>query len=97
MATATPTIDTTTETGASTSTDKPWQVLLHNDKVTIMEYVVAALRAVFGYDATKCELLMLEAHHEGKVAVADGTREQAEGWAAQLHGYTLWATVRKAP
>ena len=97
MATATPTIDTTTETGTESSTDKPWQVLLHNDQISIMEYVVAALRDIFGYDAAKCELLMLEAHENGKAAVADGTREQAEHWAARIHSYTLWATVRKAP
>ena len=99
MATATPTIDTDTitETGTDSSTDKPWQVILHNDQVTAMEYVVVALRDVFGYDNVKCETLMLEAHNNGKVAVADGTREQAEHWAAQLHAYTLWATVRKAP
>lgn len=97
MSVATPDLDEVTDTDQRSDTDTPWQVILHNDPVTPMQLVVRALQQIFGYDRVRCEAIMFEAHTEDRAVVADGTREQTEGWATQLHSYSLWATVRKAP
>lgn len=75
------------------STDKPWIVIVWNDPVNLMSYVVYVLQELFGYSREKATRLMLAVHHEGKAVVADGTREQCEGHVGRLHGRGLWATM----
>ena len=77
----------------SAAVDRPWVVLVWNDPVNLMSYVVYVLQELFGYSREKATRLMLEVHHEGKAAVADGTREQCEGYVGRLHGRGLWATM----
>ncbi|MGB2757495.1 MAG: ATP-dependent Clp protease adapter ClpS [Acidimicrobiia bacterium] len=74
----------------------PWIVVVWNDPVNLMSYVVMVLRKLFGHSKQKATTLMLQVHHEGRAVVADGTREQAEAHVAQLHGYGLWATMEQA-
>ncbi len=63
----------------------PYAVILHNDDVNGMDFVIVVLRKVFGYTPEKCSLLMLEAHNKGKVVVWSGAREVAELKADQIH------------
>lgn len=74
-------------------TDRPWIVIVWNDPVNLMSYVVFVLQKLFGYSREKATRLMLQVHHEGKAAVAEGPREKAEGDVARLHGHGLWATL----
>jgi len=69
-----PETDTTTEH----KTLPPYHVILLNDDVHSMEFVVTVLQKVFGYDEQKASLLMLEAHHQQRAIVWSGSKEGAE-------------------
>ena len=73
--------------------DRPWLVVVWDDPVNLMSYVVFVLRRIFGYDPATAERLMLQVHHEGRAVVAREPRERAEHHVAQLHGYGLLATL----
>jgi ATP-dependent Clp protease adaptor protein ClpS len=76
-------------------TDRPWLVIVWNDPVNLMTYVVFVLQKLFGYSREKATKLMLEVHHLGKSVVAHGTREKAELDVARLHAHGLWATMER--
>jgi ATP-dependent Clp protease adaptor protein ClpS len=82
-----------TELDESTVTDKPWLVIVWNDPVNLMTYVVYVLQKLFGYSREKATKLMMQVHNEGKAVVSDGNREKAEADVARLHGHGLWATM----
>ena len=70
-----------------------WNVLVWNDPITLMTYVVLVLRRLFGYDHATATRLMLQVHNEGRAVVATQPREQAEVSVAQLHSFGLQATL----
>jgi ATP-dependent Clp protease adaptor protein ClpS len=74
-------------------TDVPWIVIVWNDPVNLMDYVVYVFQKLFGYSREKATHLMLQVHHEGRAVVASGTRERCEVDVARLHGHGLWATM----
>ena len=73
--------------------DVPWNVIVWNDPITLMSYVVMVFRQLFGYDETTATKLMLQVHHEGKAVVACEPREKAEWYVYRLHEYGLQATL----
>ena len=75
--------------------DLPWLVIVWNDPVNLMSYVVYVFQQVFGYSREKATKLMLEVHHDGKSVVSHGTREKAEVDVARLHSHGLWATMER--
>jgi ATP-dependent Clp protease adaptor protein ClpS len=77
-----------------TSFDVPWIVIVWNDPVNLMSYVVLVLQKLFGYSRDKATKLMLQVHHEGRAVVSAGTREKCETDVARLHAYGLWATMQ---
>jgi ATP-dependent Clp protease adaptor protein ClpS len=81
------------ELDESIGTDRPWLVIVWNDPVNLMSYVVFVLQKLFGYSRDKATRLMLEVHHDGKAVVSDGSREKAEVDVARLHAHGLWATM----
>jgi ATP-dependent Clp protease adaptor protein ClpS len=81
--------------GEDTRPDVPWIVLVWNDPVNLMTYVVLVLQKLFGYSREKATRLMLQVHHEGRAVVANGTREKCETDVARLHAYGLWATMQR--
>ena len=91
--TAAPVVDPSEETDTRDRPDRPWNVIVWNDPVTLMSYVVFVLQKLFGYDETKATNLMLQVHHEGKAIVSSGQREQAELDVHRLHSYGLQATM----
>lgn len=76
-------------------TDLPWQVVVWNDPVNLMDYVVWVLRRLFGHSPEEATRLMLAVHNEGRATVAQGPREQAEMDCYRLHQHGLWATVEQ--
>ena len=38
---------------------------------------------------------MLDVHEKGRAVVSNGTREEMERDVAAMHGYGLWATLKK--
>jgi ATP-dependent Clp protease adaptor protein ClpS len=74
----------------------PWNVIVHNDPINLMNYVTMVLMRVFGYPRAKAKKMMLEVHNQGRSLVWSGGREQAEHYVHQLHGYQLLATMEKS-
>ncbi|WP_406250095.1 ATP-dependent Clp protease adapter ClpS [Microbacterium sp. M] len=93
--TSTPAVDEHLDLSAAPL--EPWQVVVWNDPVNLMSYVVRVFRTYFGYSLDRATQLMLAVHHEGHAIVATGPRETMEVHAQAMHDYGLWATVRKAP
>jgi ATP-dependent Clp protease adaptor protein ClpS len=84
-----PDVDETVETA------KPWVVIVWNDPVNLMSYVVFVFQKLFGYSKEKATKLMLDVHHKGKAAVSSGNREKAETDVSRLHAHGLWATMQR--
>ncbi len=74
---------------------RPWQVVVWNDPVNLMTYVVYVFRKLFSFPEAKATKLMLAVHQEGRAVVASGPREKCELDCYRLHHYGLWATMEK--
>jgi ATP-dependent Clp protease adaptor protein ClpS len=75
--------------------DAPWVVIVWNDPINLMSYVVYVFQKLFGYSREKATRLMLDVHHKGKAVVSHGPREKCEHDVARLHAHGLWATMQK--
>ena len=85
-----------TEAPAEKITREPgWNVIVWNDPITLMSYVVLVFRRLFGYDFQTATKLMMQVHHEGKAVVATQPREAAEVTVTQLHAFGLQATLAR--
>ena len=73
----------------------PWVLIVWNDPINLMNYVVHIFRSYFGYSRDEAERLMLLVHHEGHAVVASGPREEMERHAQAMHDYGLQATIAK--
>ena len=69
-----------------TKTEEPrrYQVVLHNDDYTTMEFVVLVLQKFFYKNETEATQIMLHVHHKGYGIVGTYTRDVAETKAAQV-------------
>lgn len=74
-------------------TNRPWIVIVWNDPVNLMSYVVWVFQRLFGYSKEKATRLMRQVHHEGRAVVSDGPREKCEIDVSRLHAHGLWATM----
>lgn len=77
------------KTETVTATEDGWNVVVLNDPVNLMGYVVFVLRRVFGYNEAKASKMMLEVHHEGRSVVWTGEREPAENYVYTLQQWQL--------
>ena len=73
----------------------PWKVIVLNDPVNLMNYVVMVFRKVFGYGEQKAIKHMKEVHELGKSILWTGDREQAESYVYQLQRWRLQAVLEK--
>jgi len=64
--------------GSETKLSPLYRVLIHNDDVTPMDFVVHVLRSIFSLDATRAVSVMLEAHRTGVAHVVTEPLERAE-------------------
>lgn len=83
------------ETAEEEALDLPWNVVVHNDPVNLMSYVTQVLQKVFEYPRERAERHMLEVHRQGRSIVWTGSRERAELYVQQLHGWLLLATLER--
>jgi ATP-dependent Clp protease adaptor protein ClpS len=74
---------------------RPWNVVVWNDPVNLMSYVVYVFRKLFGHSLEEATRLMLQVHHEGRAIVASGPIEKAETDCFRLHHHGLWATLER--
>lgn len=84
------------ETHDDVRPDGPWDVIVWDDPVNLMSYVVYVFRKIFGFEEAVARKLMLEVHHRGKALVATEPREMAEMHVHQLHAHGLQATMQRS-
>ena len=70
-----------------------WRVVVLNDPVNLMSYVVMVFRKVLGFDEMTARKHMLEVHEQGRSIVWSGVREQAEAYAFTLQQWHLTAVI----
>ncbi len=70
-----------------------WRVVVLNDPVNLMSYVVMVFKKVLGFDETKARRHMLEVHEQGRSVVWTGLREKAEAYAFTLQQWHLTAIL----
>ena len=84
------------ETKTAEEVDVPWNVIVHNDPINLMEYVTKVFMKVLGFSRQKAEIHMMEVHKLGRSLVWNGARERAELYVEQLHSHLLLATIEKS-
>ena len=70
-----------------------WRVVVLNDPVNLMSYVVLVFKKVLGFDETKARKHMMEVHELGRSVVWSGLRERAEHYAFELQQWHLTAIL----
>lgn len=75
--------------------ERPWHVIVMNDPVNLMSYVVMVFRRVFGFDQATATRHMLEVHENGRSLVWTGSREKAEAYVQTLHQWQLNAVLEQ--
>ncbi len=70
-----------------------WRVVVLNDPVNLMSYVVLVFRKVFGFAEPVARRHMLEVHERGRSVVWTGVREKAEAYAFTLQQWHLTAIL----
>lgn len=91
--------DGRTQTSPSVHTDTAlqleglWHVVVLNDPVNLMSYVVMVFRKVFAFSEARARKHMLEVHEQGRSVVWSGLREKAEAYAHTLHQWHLTAIL----
>ena len=74
----------------------PWSVIVWDDPVNLMSYVVYVFQRLFGFSDQIANAKMMEVHNDGKSIVTSTDREQAEFYVSRLHAYGLQATMERA-
>ncbi|MSU53240.1 MAG: Clp protease ClpS, partial [Opitutaceae bacterium] len=57
-----------------------WRVVVLNDPVNLMSYVMMVFKKIFGFNETVARRHMLEVHEQGRSVVWSGLREKAEAY-----------------
>jgi len=90
-----PQLDEKTQEKVKEAFEKNWNVVVWNDPVNLMSYVVFVFMKVLALTKEKATRHMLEVHQKGRSIVWTGMREPAESYVQQLHAYLLLATIEK--
>lgn len=80
-------------TSAEIRLEDAWRVVVLNDPVNLMSYVVMVFKKVLGFDETKARRHMLEVHEQGRSVVWTGVRETAEAHVFTLQQWHLTAVL----
>jgi ATP-dependent Clp protease adaptor protein ClpS len=81
------------ETHSALALEGIWRVVVLNDPVNLMSYVVLVFRKVFGFDEQTARKHMLEVHEQGRSVVWSGLREKAEAYVFTLQQWHLSAVL----
>ncbi|MBS0633506.1 MAG: ATP-dependent Clp protease adaptor ClpS [Verrucomicrobia bacterium] len=66
-----------------------WRVVVLNDPVNLMSYVVMVFKKVLGFDEATARKHMMEVHERGRSVVWAGLREKAEAYMFTLQQWHL--------
>ena len=91
-----PGLDERTETKIKDAFEKNWNVIVWNDPVNLMSYVVFVFMRVLAFNKEKATKHMMEVHQQGKSLVATETREKAELYHQQLQANGLSVTIEQS-
>ena len=83
------------QTKTETEKSPVWLVIVRNDPVNLMSYVVMVFRRVFGFDRSTAQKHMLEVHELGRSVLWTGDREKAEAYVHELQGWQLDAFLQQ--
>jgi ATP-dependent Clp protease adaptor protein ClpS len=72
-----------------------WRVVVLNDPVNLMSYVVLVFKKVFGFNEQTARKKMLEVHEQGRSIVWSGLREKAEAYVFTLQQWHLTAVLER--
>jgi ATP-dependent Clp protease adaptor protein ClpS len=76
--------------------EKNWMVIVWNDPVNLMSYVVHVFMRVLGFNKETATKHMLEVHHQGRSVVATETRERAEFYHQRIQSFGLNVTIEQS-
>jgi ATP-dependent Clp protease adaptor protein ClpS len=82
-----------------TALDPPYRVIIYNDDVTPMDFVIRVLRTIFKLPGPDAEAVMWEAHTRGRAVVMVLPLEEAKHRVGRAHavarlaGYPLAFTI----
>jgi ATP-dependent Clp protease adaptor protein ClpS len=93
---ASPDVTVEVDPEVSESLDVPWNVVVHNDPINLMDYVTLTFMKVFGYPRERAERHMMEVHKQGRSILWTGARERAEFFVQQLQSHLLLATIEQS-
>ncbi len=83
------------EVEVKTQLAPPWNVIVHNDPITLMSYVVMVFQKLFGYAYPTAHRMMMEVHNQGRSVVWTGALENAETYVQKLHSHQLLASMER--
>jgi len=75
--------------------EKNWNVIVWNDPVNLMSYVVFVFMKVLAFTKEKAAKHMLEVHCLGRSIVATEGREKAELYYQQIQAHGLLVTIEQ--
>ena len=90
-----PGLDEQTESKIKNAFEKNWKVIVWNDPVNLMSYVVFVFMRVLAFTKEKATKHMMEVHQQGKSVVATETREKAELYHQQIQAHGLSVTIEQ--
>ena len=93
VAEANPLHSPASSTATATRPADIWHVVVLNDPVNLMSYVVMVFKRVFGFDEVRARKHMLEVHEQGRSVVWSGDRERAEAYVFTLQQWHLTAVL----
>ncbi|MBL8858065.1 MAG: ATP-dependent Clp protease adaptor ClpS [Planctomycetes bacterium] len=97
--TTTAVLEPETTTRATTRVAPRWKVVMWNDDVTTIEFVVDLLASLFRKSNTEARLLALEVHEQGSAVVVVTSLERGELYVEQVQslarprGFPLTTTL----
>ena len=101
MSKAYPDILEDVEVGREAAEEPPYRVIIHNDEVTPMDFVIYMLRSVFLLAGIRAVQVMYTAHYHGQAYVQTLPKSEAQRrihrahFAARMEGYPLHFTMER--
>ncbi len=89
------------DAGQETALEPPYRIIIHNDDVTPMDFVLYVLRKIFLLAGPRALQVMYEAHFKGSAYVQTCSKSEAirrvtaASFEAGLQGYPLRFTIEK--
>src|SRR2546426_6415307 len=90
-----PEVTESTKEKVENAFEKGWSVIVWNDPINLMTYVVFVFMKVLAFTKEKATKHMLEVHQKGKSIVATETREKAELYHQQIQAHGLMVTIEQ--